>query len=105
MDTVGFREGDIVEIQTSSWNNSVQIRIDKFVENNTKVEYTLIKGPVTTQSGTATNVGLYQKNPEIEGILSVGTQLGMLDILIETYSYTKHLLIQRQEHNRSSYVL
>lgn len=73
---VGFREGDIVEIQTSSWNNGVQIRIDKFVENNTKVEYTLIKGPVTTQSGTSTNVGIYQKNPEIEGILSSRDAVG-----------------------------
>ncbi|REK53198.1 MAG: hypothetical protein DWQ49_12140, partial [Bacteroidetes bacterium] len=73
---LGFREGDIVEIERASWNDGVLIRIDKFVENNTKIHYTLIKGPVTNRTGSASGVTVYQKNPEIEGIISDRSESG-----------------------------
>ena len=73
---LGFREGDIVEIERASWNDGVLIRIDKFVENNTKIHYTVIKGPITNPTGSASGVTIYQKNPEIEGIISDRSESG-----------------------------
>ena len=95
---LGFREGDIVEIERASWNDGVLIRIDKFVENNTKIHYTVIKGPITNPTGSASGVTIYIKRIlKSKELFQIEVNLAMLDILIEMYLYTKHSLIQKPE--------